>query len=78
MRTYATPSSVRETEKDLNNWRQKSNETETELSTRIETAEYLCANVHSNSDKIKLLVDVLNSQMRTIVARYRGTNEDCQ
>lgn len=71
LRTYATPSAIRDAINSLHALKQQANESELDYSARVNIAHYRCGNVFSDTDKMNVFVDGLSSVIRTIVARYR-------
>ena len=70
LRTYATPSHLREALSSLRDTRQRDNEDERSFSTRLSKAVARCGHVHSREEKITLYVDGLSPTIKSLVSRY--------
>ena len=71
IRTYATPTTLREAVDNLRNLRQERNETETEFSIRINEAAHRCGNVHAENEKMTFFVNGLLPEIQPRVIRFR-------
>ena len=71
LRTYATPSAIREAVNHLRDIRQLPKETELEYSARLNNAAYRCGNVYDETDKMTFFINGLSPTIRNIVARHR-------
>ena len=71
LRTYATPTAMREALETLRDVRQENTETEEDYRKRLNVAIHRCGNVHSEDEKMTLYVDGLAPTIRTVVARHR-------
>lgn len=71
LRTYATPSAIREAVQTVRSMAQKPNEGELTYGMRLSKASNRCGNVFPEYEKINLFIDGLDPSIRTLVARYR-------
>jgi len=71
LRTYATPTAMREALEHLRNIRQGEMEAEEEYRKRLNQAIYRCGNVHEEDEKMTYYIDGLSDTIRMVVARYR-------
>ena len=71
LRTYATPSALREAVNAVRDIRQQANETENEYNIRLSNACDRCGNAFDEAQKMTFFVNGLMESIRSIVARFR-------
>jgi hypothetical protein len=71
LRTYATPSAIRNATAELRNICQSNDEDELTYGARINHAAYRCGNVYDEDERMTFFIDGLRPETRTVVARYR-------
>lgn len=71
MRAYATVNVIQSAILGLRKMKQKSNDSETSYSTRLEKAFPRCGNVHSAEDRSNIFIDGLDPMIRTLGSRRR-------